>query len=123
MRQPAVQASFGVFDPDLAGAVVVHRSLKEKEAHRAGISGLYVRPEYRRRGMGTALLAAAVDFARSLPGVTHLHLGVSAISAPALRLYERAGFVTWGIEPEAFRVDGVFIATHHMVLRLGNLVA
>lgn len=118
MRRPSTQAFFGAFDPDLAGMVGVVRAPREKEAHKAGLRGMYVRPAHRGRGLGTALLVAAVDFARSLPGVSHLHLSVSETAVPAVRLYERMGFVAWGTEPAALQVDGVFIAVHHMVLQL-----
>ena len=74
-------------------------------------------------GLGTALLSAAIEFARSLPGVTHLHLSVSATAVPALRLYQRMGFVIWGTEEAALQVDGVFIDTHYMVLRLTDTAA
>jgi GNAT superfamily N-acetyltransferase len=123
MRHPAVQGFFGAFDGDLVGMVGVHRHEREKEAHKAGVWGMYVRPAHRGKGLGMALLSAAVEYARSLPGLTHLHLSVSETAVPALRLYERMGFVTWGTEPAALQVGGVFIATHHMVLRLADTAA
>ena len=123
MRQPSMQAKFGAFDGELVGTVGVHRYRREKEAHKADISGMYVRPTHRGRGLGTALLSAAIEFARSLEGVTHLHLSVSATAAPALRLYQRMGFVIWGTEEAALQVDGVLIDTHHMALRLMDAAA
>ncbi len=120
MRRPAATGIFGAFDDDLVGMIGVYHFGKEKEAHKAGVWGMYVRPAHRRRGLGTALLSAAVDFARSLPGVSQLHLSVSATAATALRLYQRTGFVTWGTEQAGLQVDGQFVAVHHVILSLAG---
>lgn len=52
---------------------------------------LYVRPELRDRGIGTALLEAAISFARER-GSEEMHIGVDEIDADARRFYERHGF-------------------------------
>jgi ribosomal protein S18 acetylase RimI-like enzyme len=54
--------------------------------------GLGVSPAHRRRGLGSALLAATVDLARE-QGIGALGLSVSERNATARRLYQRAGFV------------------------------
>ena len=58
--------------------------------------------------------------AAALPGVSWVHLGVSAAAPEALSLYEAAGFEAWGTEPEALRHEGHAVSEHHMALRLGN---
>ena len=68
----------------------------------------------RGRGHGAALLAAAIQHARSLVGVSHLHLSVADTPVTARRLYERAGFLIWGTEPAALVVDGSTVDVHHM---------
>jgi len=121
MRNTAAQAMFGAFEDDsLVGMVGVYRQDKEKEAHKAGVWGMYVRPAHRGQGLGRGLLSAAVEFARSLPGVTHLHLSVSETAPAALRLYESMGFVTWGTEPAALQVDGRSVSIRHMILALAD---
>lgn len=102
MRNTSAQGMFGAFeDGALVGMAGVYRQDKAKEAHKAGVWGMYVRPAHRGRGLGRELLSAAIEFARSLPGVTHLHLSVSETAPAALRLYQSMGFVTWGTEPGA----------------------
>ena len=121
MRNTAAQAMLGAFEDDsLVGMVGVYRQDKQKEAHKAGVWGMYVRPAHRGQGLGRALLSAAIEFASSLDGVTHLHLSVSETAPAALRLYESMGFVTWGTEPAALQVDGRSVAIRHMILVLAG---
>ena len=118
MAETSTQAYLGAFDPDVIGMAGVYRYPKEKERHRAGVWGMYVRPSHRGRGHGSALLAAAIDFARSLSGVTHLCLCVSETADAAMHLYERFGFVTWGREPAGLEVEGEVLTVRHMALEL-----
>lgn len=108
----------GAFRPDLVGAVGLMRNRRAKSMHRAYLWGMYVVPEQRRCGIATALLRAALDHARALPGVAWVHLGVSSTAPEALRLYERAGFQAWGREPDAVRHGGRSADHVHLALRL-----
>jgi ribosomal protein S18 acetylase RimI-like enzyme len=56
---------------------------------------LYVRREYRRRGAGSALVAAVIKAARAA-GKAGVSLGVHPDNARARRLYRRHGFVAEG---------------------------
>lgn len=58
---------------------------------QAHINNLAVRPELRGRGLGTQLLAAVIAEAAHL-GASALTLEVRASNAPAIQLYQRAGF-------------------------------
>ena len=71
--------------------------------HITGFAGVANQPAETLAGQ--ALLEEAVRFARSFPGVSHLHLEVSETATSALRLYEAAGFTTWGLEPASLCVD------------------
>ena len=57
----------------------------------AWVHDLFVRPEYRRRGVATALMAVAESFLRSR-GARELRLGVIDRNADARVLYRRLGF-------------------------------
>ena len=52
---------------------------------------LFVAPEHRRRGLGTALIAAAVRRLHQ-GGYRHIFLGVQSWRLPAIQCYLRAGF-------------------------------
>ncbi len=55
------------------------------------VFGMWVAPEARGRGVGLALLEEAASWARA-QGASALALWVNVAQAPAVRLYERAGF-------------------------------
>jgi ribosomal protein S18 acetylase RimI-like enzyme len=57
----------------------------------AHLEELYVAPAKRGRGMGRALLEAAMEVARER-GATHMDLGTSEDDVAARALYESAGF-------------------------------
>jgi ribosomal protein S18 acetylase RimI-like enzyme len=112
------QAIIGAFAPALIGAVGVRRLTRIKLRHRAELWGMYVRPEHRRVGIGRRLVEEAIRFAREGDGIRQLHLAVTDRAGGAAELYEKLGFVVWGIEPAGLRVDGIELAEKHMVLRL-----
>lgn len=114
-------AIVGAFDAHaLVGMAGVFRMEKLKARHRAMIWGMFVTRAARGRGVGAAILRAAVERARSWPGIVQVHLSVTDASQEASRLYTSAGFREWGVEPRALHWDGRFIAEHHMVLDLAS---
>jgi RimJ/RimL family protein N-acetyltransferase len=117
-RGPDV-AILGAFRPGLIGAVGVMRDRHVKTSHKARLWGMYVAPAFRRRGIATELLRAAIRHARALPGVAWIHLSVSSAAPGARRLYERNGFELWGTEPDALRHGDQAVLEHHMALHLG----
>jgi len=110
----------GAYDADaLVGVVGVARDGHDKMRHCAVLWGMYVAPSHRRHGVGRALVAAAIAAARAMPGVERLSLAVDSVNLPAKALYQAMGFVSWGVEPDAFRVDGASVDDEHMLLDLG----
>jgi ribosomal protein S18 acetylase RimI-like enzyme len=57
------------------------------------IYDIYVEPEHRRKGVGEALLGKAEAYCRE-KDLRYLRLEASSDNAPAMRLYEKEGFVT-----------------------------
>lgn len=93
-------------DTEVVGYVsLVPASPLASNAHVVMIDGLAVRPSARRRGVGAALLDAAVERARG-DGARRVRLRVLATNEPALRLYERHGFVVEGVLAAEFHLDG-----------------
>jgi ribosomal protein S18 acetylase RimI-like enzyme len=79
------------------------------------VYGTYVRPEYRRQGVGRALMEAVVAQARKV-GLRQIELSVTQANEPAVLLYESCGFERYGLERDAFRVGDAFYDVAHMVL-------
>jgi len=76
-------------------------------AHVRQIRGLAVAEEARGKGIGRALLRAAVADARER-GFRRITLRVLGHNAPARALYESEGFVVEGVQPEEFFLDGAY---------------
>jgi ribosomal protein S18 acetylase RimI-like enzyme len=90
---------------------------RRKVCHTATLVGMYVMPEHAGRGIGARLLDACVEVARAEPSVEILYLTVTSTNSGAIRLYERTGFVAYGLEPRAMRVgdrtfDKLMMALH-----------
>ncbi|MET7684466.1 GNAT family N-acetyltransferase [Streptomyces sp. NPDC005423] len=77
-------------------------------AHVRQIQGLAVAEEARGRGVGRALVRAAVEEARRR-GARRLTLRVLGHNTPARALYASEGFVVEGVLPEEFRLDGAYV--------------
>jgi ribosomal protein S18 acetylase RimI-like enzyme len=101
----------------LVGMSGIYTPTQPKLAHSGIVWGVYVRSEFRRRGIGKALLQACVDWARGKKLVM-LRLSVAAGNFSAERCYQGSGFVTYGVEPMAIQLDGRFYDETLMAIRL-----
>jgi RimJ/RimL family protein N-acetyltransferase len=108
----------GSAPPELVATAGIVRASPEKFAHRARVWGVFVEPEQRGRGLGRAVMAAAVDLARTWEGVDFVDLAVSERSPAGRSLYEALGFEAWGREPEVTVHAGRRWDEIHMTLRL-----
>ena len=88
-----------------------------ENAHVLGIVGLAVAPGSRRRGVASALLAAAEQHARAR-GARKLSLRVLSSNETAMRLYERHGFQREGTLRDEFCIGGLFVDDVVMAKRL-----
>ena len=115
-------AVFGARTPELVGMLGLHRVTQRKAAHKVNLWGMFVLPAYRGQGVAAQLLDAAIRHARTLDGVTSVHLSVSDSAVAARHLYEKAGFETWGVEPDAIRFEGRSVGECRMRLSLGGSI-
>lgn len=109
----------GAFDgAALVGIARFKREKSEKERHKGGVYGVYLSASHRGRGVARGMLEALIAMVRELGGVEHLVLAVGMHNGGARALYQALGFVGFGVEPRALKVDGQYIDEEHMVLRL-----
>lgn len=125
MRQSLATPGFVVIGAwtehgSLVSVAGVLRESKAKRAHVATIWGVYVTPAARRHGLARAVVAAAIATVRSWPDMSAVLLSVSERSPAARRVYESLGFVAWGTEPDALRINGAPHAETHMRLALAT---
>lgn len=104
--------------PGLVGIAGCIREVKLKSRHTANVWGMYVATGARCRGIGRALLHKMIAVARGWPGVERLSLSVVAGDSAAQALYRALGFVSYGIEPDAYRQLGQSYSREYMGLRL-----
>lgn len=84
-----------VVDGEVVGNLGLHPVPQPRRAHVAGM-GMAVRDDWQGRGVGTALLTAAIDLADNWLGLLRLELTVYTDNLAAHRLYQRHGFVVEG---------------------------
>ena len=101
----------------LAGVVGLSQETRLKNRHKATLVAMYVAPEFSGQGLGLALVTTVVQQARA-SGVELIVLTVTDSNLQAIALYTRAGFTSFGVEPDAIRVHGVPYGKQHMYLQL-----
>ncbi len=111
----AGEAVFGVLDGEaLVGTVGLLFEKRAKGRHKATLFGMMVRSSHRQGGIGGRLVGAALDHARSLPHLLLVQLTVTEGNDGARALYERFGFVAYGVEPYAVSLGERYVSKIHM---------
>lgn len=101
-------------DGQLAGVAGLSFEPREKARHKATLFGMYVPAAWRQHGCGRMLVQAALDHARGRAGVLLVQLTVTQGNHAAQGLYQRCGFVPYGVEPFAVAVAGHYVSKVHM---------
>lgn len=107
----------------LVGSVGLNRESRTAVQHKASLVALSVAPPWRHQGIGTQLVTATLQRARQLPGLMLVRLVVDSENTDAVRLFEQSGFVLYGREPQARRVQECYYDQSYMLCFLHNPVA
>lgn len=102
----------------LVGIVGLAFEPREKARHKATLFGMYVSAAFRRHGLGYELMQAALAEAQGHPALKLIQLTVTAGNDAAFKLYQRCGFVQFGLEPLAVRVGEDYFDKIHMWRRI-----
>lgn len=95
---------FGAFDEEnLIGIAGFVRGDRTKTRHRGEIVAMYVNPDFRGQRVGENLLLALIGSVFEIDGIEQIHLTVVADNRAAVTLYERIGFVSFGVQENYFK--------------------
>lgn len=113
---------FGAFDDNniLLGIVGLIRDTHLKTQHRAFIWGVYVTEQARGLRLGRAMMSAAIEQARTMPGLEELYLSVVTVQEVARSLYLSLGFEIYGRELNALKIGDDYFDEDLMVLFLAE---
>jgi RimJ/RimL family protein N-acetyltransferase len=103
-------------DGRVAGWCDIQPLPRETQAH-GGVLGMGIVASHRGKGIGTALMRAALEAARTA-GLTRVELTVREDTLRAKALYEKCRFVTEGVKRKAALHDGHYYDLVLMALLL-----
>ncbi len=99
---------------ELVGQLGIDTFPRNPRRRHAARLGMAVRDDWQGKGVGTALMQAAIDLADQWLNVSRLELEAYTDNEPAVRLYKKFGFVVEAtLVAYAFR-DGRYVDTYAM---------
>jgi len=109
----------GVADDEIVGICNIDANPKKRMAHNAEV-GITVRKSHWRQGIGEALLRELIAFAQAHKTISIVALGVRACNSGAIKLYEKLGFVKYGVRKDFFNLNGRYDDEILMDMHLGK---
>ncbi len=111
----------GRLDGTIGGAAQLQRPPRnnEAQAHIATLTGMFVAPWARGRGLARALVLAIEASAREA-GFKVINLDVRETQVNAIKLYESLGYHRWATHPHYAIVDGRMITGHYFTKLLSD---
>jgi RimJ/RimL family protein N-acetyltransferase len=103
---------------DLLGSIALESERRLHKRHCANVVGMMVAPAAQKQGIAAQLVAVCAILAKANGQLEQLVLTVTASNTHVVRLYERAGYVAYGLQPRAIKVAGAYYDKLHMVLHL-----
>lgn len=101
-------------DGEVVGSIGLFTHRDNPRRSHVGSIGMGVRDDWQGKGVGTALMAAAVDMADRWLQIKRLELEVYTDNPPAIALYTKFGFEREGtLRAYAFR-DGEYVDAYSM---------
>lgn len=114
--QDPTSITLGAFDvsESLIGTVRLEAYQRLRERHKMALSAMYVMKDHAGNGVGRRLLDEALAEMRKLNGIEIVNLTVTADNLPAVRLYSKLGFQTFGRETRAVKSAHAYLDKLHM---------
>jgi L-phenylalanine/L-methionine N-acetyltransferase len=99
---------------DVVGQIDIRSFLNHPRRRHVGRIGMAVRDDCQGRGVGSALLQAVINLADQWLNLQRLELEVYTDHEPALRLYQRFGFVIEGTLARFAYREGQYVDAYAM---------
>ncbi len=103
---------------ELIGTAGFVREPGLKERHKGRVWGVYLRGSHRGTGLGRQMMTLLLEHARKIEGLEQINISVATTQGAASALYRSLGFVPYGLEPRALKVNGRYIDEEHLWLQL-----
>ncbi|MHA1744506.1 MAG: GNAT family N-acetyltransferase [Promethearchaeota archaeon] len=103
----------GVVEGEIICVANVSGGNRPRTEHNASL-GITVAKKLWRQGIGTAVLAYLIDWAKKSHIIRKINLSVRTDNAGAITLYKSFGFKKGGLMTREMLIDGVFIDTLEM---------
>ena len=108
-RSRIKDALFALNSEDKAiGLLAFLISERKKTKHKAEIFSVYVRPAYRRHGVGKKMFSEAIRLIKENSTIIKVNLTVGSAQTPAIKLYESIGFKKIGTLHKEVLIDGIY---------------
>lgn len=104
---------FATIDDNIVGLIGLLQRENLASKHCGYVISLWVKPEFRGRGVAKELIQKLKDIAPSL-GIRKLSLQVTATQTAAKTIYENMGFVKVGLLKENLMKDGHYLDEYLM---------
>ena len=101
-------------DGEVVGNCGLHATSSSPRRRHAGTLGMSIRDDWQGRGVGSALMTAAIDLADHWLAFRRLELTVYVDNAAALALYRKFGFEVEGTLRQYALRDGVLVDAYTM---------
>ncbi len=98
-----------VVDGKVVGNLGLHPAAKQLRRRHVGAIGMAVHDAYHGKGVGSALMAAALDLADNWLQYSRLELVVYVDNKAGIALYQKFGFVVEGTHPQDSFRHGEFV--------------
>ena len=113
------QIVLGAYTDDvLIGMAGLARLDARKTQHKARLWGVYVQPEWRRKGVARVLVTELIQRARSMPNLEQITLSVGTPQTAALQLYLSLGFEVYGKAHRSLKIGDTYVDEDLMILRV-----
>lgn len=107
----------GAFNDEnkIIGVIGLYRETRIKLKHKATIWGMYIIPEYRRKGVAKELITELINISKTMEELEQLNLAVVSSNIKAIKLYNTLEFVTYGKEKNAIKSNNKYYDEDYMV--------